>query len=257
MLTLPDRVHFAGLAAGVAGAVSLDLHDDDGMFHGDALHYLTCGASALNAIAAAVERAGTAPRRILDFGAGAGRVTRWMRAAWPDAAITVTDIRATDLAFCERAFGTASFASGIVVGELHAPALYDLVWVGSVVTHLSEAVSEDLLRKLASWLAPDGVLVASFHGRFVAARAPSFGYYGVPDGWDALLADLARRGFGYADYPAQQGYGISVCTTAWMAAMAERIAGSRLVLLSERAWDGHHDVVAMQNRRIGQGLPPP
>ncbi len=256
MLTLPEAGAFTGLAGSVAGSVSLKLHEADGMFTGNSRHYLTCGASALNVIGAAVERAGIRPRSILDFGAGAGRVTRWLRAAYPEAQISATEIRAEVLAFCEQEFKADTFQSSVVVEELSAPRLYDLIWVGSVVTHLPEDTSERLVRKLLSWLEPDGVLVTSFHGRFVEARAASFDY-GIRSGWDKLVEDLRTRGFGYADYAGQPGYGISICTQCWVTSLVERLPGARLVLLCERGWDGHQDVVGIQNRSVTEGLPQP
>jgi SAM-dependent methyltransferase len=249
-----DETHFSGFARKAHGAVTPALHDRDGMYSGNDHHYLTCGASALNVISSSVEIAGTTPAKILDFGAGAGRVTRWLRAAFPKASIWATDIRKDDLAFCKKAFSVETFPSGIDVAALVAPTTYDLIWVGSVLTHLSEDTSEALTRKLVSWLNPGGILVMSLHGRFALARAPQFGYYGLTSGWDKLMADLVSRGFGYADYPNQVGYGISMNTLAWASRLVEKIDGARLILLSERAWDGHHDVVALQMRPVGEGL---
>ncbi|PZQ96945.1 MAG: hypothetical protein DI533_15440 [Cereibacter sphaeroides] len=247
--------HLPKASAAHVHRVSLELHADDGMYQGNDYHYLSCGASAFAVIDAAVAIANIAPSHILDFGAGAGRVTRWLRAGYPQAELSVTDIRPDDLAFCAREFGANTFPSATSTESLHAPDRYDLIWVGSVITHLSAAQSEKLVRKLASWLRQDGVLVVSFHGRFAAARAPSFQNYGIAAGWDTLLQDYRSLGFGYADYPSQSGYGISICSTSWTAALVERIDNARLVLLSERAWDAHHDVFALQNRPVLDGLP--
>ena len=224
------------------------------MYASNDVHYLTCGASALNVIVSAVEIAGALPASILDFGSGAGRVTRWLRAAYPKAGIWVTDIREDDLAFCKRTLGAKPFLSGTNVGVLASPSSFDLIWVGSVVTHLSEDASEALTRKLASWLNPGGLLIMSMHGRFALARAPKFDYYAITSGWDKLMEGLVSRGFGYADYPNQVGYGISMNTLAWASRLVEGIDGARLILLSERAWDGHHDVVALQMRSVTKGL---
>ncbi|MFC4170116.1 class I SAM-dependent methyltransferase [Teichococcus aestuarii] len=246
-----DTLHLRNPAALLLGQVSRELSPEDGMFHGNAEHYLSCGASAYNVISAALDLSGVRPRSMLDFGAGAGRVTRWLRAGHPQAAIATTDIRPRDIAFCQAAFGTRSWLSGIDIDRLSAPETYDLIWVGSVITHLSEENSLRLMRKLFSWLNPLGLLVVSLHGRFVQHRAAQFDHYGVGAGrWADIERDYAARGFGYADYPGQEGYGISLCSPAWMAAAAERVAGARVVLFSERAWDGHHDVVALQNRPV-------
>lgn len=245
---------FRGFAAALYDLVSLNVHEGDGMFHGDSRHYLTCGASALNVIVAAIRLGGIDPRSILDFGAGAGRVTRWLRVAYPSADISVTDIRADDLEFCAREFGARAWPSGIQVDELSAPSRYDVIWVGSVLTHLSASKSERLVRKLLSWLQPDGILVVSLHGRFVRFRGPEFKYYGVGDAWTEIERGYFSEGYGYTDYPGQDGYGISLCKPSWATALAERLEGSRLVLLSERAWDNHHDVLALQNRPVNASL---
>lgn len=246
----------SGRAAKIYDSVSLNLCPGDGMFHGNSAHYLTCGASALNVISAAVALAEIEPRTFLDFGSGAGRVTRWLRAAYPQAEIDATDIRAQDLDFCAQEFGAKTWLCGIDIDQVAAPSLYDVIWVGSVVTHLPMVVSERLVRKLFSWLRPDGILVASTHGRFVHFRSPEFDYYGIGDGWAEVerqyLADPI--GYGYADYPGQKDYGISLIRLAWLSHLMERLQNARLILLSERAWDNHHDVLSLQNRPIAAPL---
>jgi hypothetical protein len=81
--------------------ISLNLANDDAMYFNDDKHYLFVGASALNAIMAALQLADVQePAAILDFGASVGRVTRWLRAAFPTAALCACDIRAEDMNFC-------------------------------------------------------------------------------------------------------------------------------------------------------------
>jgi trans-aconitate methyltransferase len=89
--------------------------------------------------------------KILDFGCGAGRVTRWLCAAFPEAEISVTDLRETDLEFCAKNFRVTPWLSGTEIDALQAPDRYDLIWVGSVLTHLSAAKSLNLLNKLIGW----------------------------------------------------------------------------------------------------------
>jgi SAM-dependent methyltransferase len=131
-------------------------------------HYFSVGASALNVINSVLALAEVdSPKTILDFGCGAGRVTRWLRAAFPQASISACDVREDDLAFVRNKLGASTWVSGTDVGNLQQPFPFplDLIWVGSVVTHLDEATSEALLCKLAEWLKPRGLLIASLHGR--------------------------------------------------------------------------------------------
>jgi hypothetical protein len=97
--------------------ISLNLAVDDAMYFNNDAHYLFAGASALNVIMAALQLADVPePAKILDFGAGAGRVTRWLRAAFPTAALSACDIRAE--------------VSGTDIDALSSPGKYDLIWVG-------------------------------------------------------------------------------------------------------------------------------
>ena len=105
----------------VCGLVSLNIASTDGIFHGNGTYYLTCGASALNAIRACITLANITPKSFLDFGSGAGRVTRWLRAAYPTSCIIVTDIREADLEFCSTEFNALTWVTKIDIDLLEAP----------------------------------------------------------------------------------------------------------------------------------------
>lgn len=253
LLSRPPELALRGAAHAVRDKVSLRVAEGDRMFEGDAAHYLGCGASALNLLHAASGLAGLRPRRILDFGAGAGRVTRWLRAQWPRAQIFATDLRAADLAFCEAEFGCSTWISGTDVAALAAPSRFDLIWAGSVLTHLDEARALALLARLLEWTRPEGVVVASLHGRHAAGRGPASQFYGLGEaGWARLVGAFeAGEAYAYADYPfAAPGYGISLSRPDWTARLPERLPETRLLLFGERVWDDHHDVVALQRRAI-------
>ena len=232
-----------------AGALDLTLSADDGMYTGDDPHYYECGASALNVILAAQALAQvTAPKAILDFGAGAGRVTRWLRAAFPAATINACDLRPQDLDFCRSRFHATTWISGVDIEALRAPGTYDLIWVGSVLTHLSAEKSRKLIDKLLSWTNPGGILVMSTIGRVARARRDNGGSdYIDPHVWEEIKNEYAAIGFGYADYLGQSGYGLSLTKLSWTAALVESLPTARLILLSEGVWDTLHDIVAIQN----------
>lgn len=234
-----------------ADAVSLEISSDDGMFHGNVDHYLSCGASALNVITSIVQLAGIgAPERILDFGAGAGRVTRWLRAAFPAASIEACDIREGDVAFCRERLGVRAWRSGVEIETLQAPNTYDLIWVGSVLTHLSADDAVRITRRWLEWTNPGGLVIATTHGRTAVEFAETgFLTYIEPERWACVMEDYRTTGYGYADYAHVRGYGISLTAPSWIARFVESWPGVRLVALGERAWDGHQDVVALQKLR--------
>src|SRR5712671_5242718 len=214
-------------------SLNAEIHPDDGMFYGDRRHYFSTGASALACILHAVGLAGIArPKSVLDFGCGAGRVTRWLRVAFPHTSIHACDVREVDLAFVKRSFAVTTWISGTDVANLKPPGSYDVIWVGSVFTHLSVQTSGRLFHELMGWLPPDGFLIFSVHGRYVLRRADSGAYnYGVGDRWKKLVTDYSESGYGYADYPKEvglgPGYGLSLSKSAWWIDLIESDSNMR------------------------------
>jgi hypothetical protein len=81
-----------GPARFYADRVDLRMAADDGMETDDGLYFLV-GASALAVIMSALGLGGGGdPGSILDFGSGAGRVTRWLKAAYPEAFLACCDL---------------------------------------------------------------------------------------------------------------------------------------------------------------------
>jgi SAM-dependent methyltransferase len=226
--------------------VSLRLSESDGMYWGNPLHYLSVGASALNVIRGTQHIAGAPDfHSILDFGSGAGRVTRWLCVAYPNASITVADICLGDLDFCADVFKVATWNSGTDIDRMTPTGSYDLIWAGSVVTHLSAIKTVALIAKFVAWLKPGGVLVASFHGRSAYSRRHEIKYI-EPRLLPKIEQEYATHDYGYSDYGNQAGYGIAFCTPGWMLEFSNQLISARLIALGETVWDDHHDIIALQ-----------
>ena len=233
------------LAKRKAGALNLRLSPEDAMYDNNDAHYLGVGESALNVIEAARALArAPSPGAILDFGAGAGRVTRWLRAAFPEAHISACDVRPQDVQFCRDQFGVEGWVSGVNIEALAAPRTYDLIWVGSVLTHLSAENSARLIDKLLSWTNRRGLLIMSIVGRTLKAGGGAD--YIHPEGWAEITRQYSELGYGYADYLNMPGYGLSLTKLSWAAGVVESLPGIRLVSLSEGVWDNSHDILAIQ-----------
>jgi hypothetical protein len=175
-------------------------------------------------------------------------VTRWLRATFPLAALDTCDLREQDLRFCQDAFQARTWASGTSIEDLQAPNKYDLIWLGSVATHLSSEGTERLLLKMLSWVSPRGLVVMSLHGRYAFQRQGSGHFRYIDDsGWERIKAGYETAGYGYSDYEGQKGYGISLTKPSWIASLVERLPSARMITFSERAWDDHHDVIAIQS----------
>ncbi len=232
--------------------VSQVISKDDYMFMtgaaGASEHYFSVGRSALQAINLCLDarlaypNSDTPIESILDFGCGYGRVCRYLRAAFPHAAISVSDVYAPSAKFCAESFECTD-----IDGVVH-PDTFDLIWVGSVFTHLSEDEVSALLFRLAAALRPNGLLVFTTHGRFSCARHladPTVEMY-MPGRLqnDRIVAGYLNRGFGFVRHEGQSE-GVSIISPAWIHQQLAASTGLLQVYFQERGWDYHQDVYGL------------
>jgi SAM-dependent methyltransferase len=228
-----------------------DLADADTMFDGRSDHYLRVGLSALRLIERVFDGR-PEPRRILDLPCGFGRVTRVLRARYPQARITVCDLDRPGVDFAAQHFGARAVYSRADFHDLELRESYDLIWVGSLLTHLPEHQTRQFLDFAARHLAPEGRLVATSHGSYVAGSLLTRDYGLSQPAIRGLLADYRMNGYGYRGYDGDPAYGVSLTARGWFEQAA---IGSPLVLEAyrERGWDRHQDVVVMRRRRPAAG----
>lgn len=216
-------------------------------------HYFDVGESALRAVQnalATVHRPASSVRRILDLPCGHGRVLRFLRAAFPQAEITACDLNRDGVEFCARTFGAERVFSDVDAARIPLFGEYDLVWCGSLLTHLPQTQCEDFLRLFHRVLAPGGLAVFTLHGRHYELELHS-GRRTVdlsPEQIVSLLAAYRRVEFGYVDYAAQSGYGFSLASPAFVTRQLIPIAPWQIVGYHERGWDRRQDVVSLQKR---------
>lgn len=108
--------------------------------------------------------------RILDWGCGCARLTRYFRAL-PEGGrwILGIDIDPVNIAWCREHIADDGFAVCPLVPPAGAEGPFDLIVGNSVITHLKQDVMEMWLDELAGLLAPDGLVLLSYHGDFSAA----------------------------------------------------------------------------------------
>ena len=206
------------------------------------------GASGFRCVLDAAEAGGLREvNALLDLPSGHGRVLRYLRAAFPDARIVACDLDPDAVAFCETAFGAEPVVSDEDASRIAVGGGFDIVWCGSLLTHLDAARWPPLLERLVGSLAAGGVLPFTTCGRRVAERlAAADPTYALPDDVCAQIIDDYRRvGFGYRDYPGAAGYGLSLSALPWVLEQALALGDCRVVLCRERAWDDHQDIVAV------------
>jgi SAM-dependent methyltransferase len=240
--------------------VSLRLAPDDMMYiRGQSRHYLGVGLSAMRCIDRAVGHTQTNVRNILDLPCGHGRVLRFLRAEFGKAEITACEIDLNAVRFCERTFDAVGARSTSEVSKLIFPHQFDLIWCGSLVTHLDQKHTTDLMHSFWRHLAPAGLCLFTTHGEitreWLETGAESYGL--SPRQRDKVLAEFAGCGFGYADYDGQIGYGISLVSFDRMTKIASEIGDWSFVAFLERGWDDHHDVYGFFKTQSGSTPPQP
>ena len=231
--------------------VSPEVFPDDEMFLGDKQHYFDVGDSALYCIESAlrsVHKRRETVGRILDLPCGHGRVMRFIRKAFPHAHLIACDVNSSGVEFCARTFAAEPVVSVEDVARIPLEGEFDLIWCGSLLTHLSRsrcAAFLDLFRRV---LAVGGVLVFTLHGRsyeqtLVNGRDLSLL---TAEQIAALLAEYRRTGFGYVDYSGGSGYGFSLAHPSFVTSTLIAEPGWRLEGYHERGWDMRQDVIFLQ-----------
>ncbi len=225
--------------------VSSRIYYNDGMYHGDGAHYFKVGLSAIHCIDEALERAGlNEVRTILDFPCGSGRVMRFLRQRFPAAKITACELASGPVQFCVRTFGAEPAFSSLNLDEVSLGKQFDLIWCGSLVTHLNEDGIAALFRLFRRHLAPGGMMIFTTHGDFVARRIPTRDFdYGLAAEQMARIGQrYPKEGYGFEDYPGEKDYGVSLTSPDWIRTRIREVGGLGEVFFKERGWDNHQDV---------------
>ncbi len=236
--------------AGVARAIA----PGDEMFTGNEEHYFDVGASALHCVEAALFAAQRTPatvRRILDLPCGHGRVMRFLRKAFPAAELTGCDLNADGVAYCAAAFGAVPVVSRVEVDAIPLVPGFDVIWCGSLLTHLPAAQCQAFVRLFHRLLKPGGLVILTTHGRYCAAELTTGKknrHQLEPAQIAGLLEQYQRTGFGYVDYLSQPGYGFSLSHPAFVLEQWVAPADWRLIGYHENGWDQRQDAVCLEKQ---------
>lgn len=213
-------------------------------------HYFRVGQSALECIQKALDTASISPhriKRVLDLPCGHGRVLRYLKAAFPEAEITACDLLRDGVDFCSSMFGATALYSCDEPEDIPLePGSFDLIWVGSLFTHLDAPLWPRFLTVFRNALCPGGLLVFTTHGRHAYQGLLRSTYHTLSHLQTTLLAyRYERTGFSFTKYSGSESYyGHSQSHPAWVIHQLTAIGGLRLVNLSEDSWDQHQDVFA-------------
>lgn len=225
--------------------VSGKIYFNDTMYDGNGVHYFKVGLSAVRCIDEALGQAKlTEVRTILDLPCGSGRVLRFLAARFPHAEVTACEIQRGPVQFCVSTFGALPAYSSINLDEVELGKKFDLIWCGSLATHLNERDLVRLFHLFARHLVPGGLVIFTTHGDFVARRIPQreFDYLIPEEQIEPITCDYARTGYGFTDYAGQKNWGVSLTSPEWIRTRLSELGGLREVYFKERGWDNHQDV---------------
>jgi SAM-dependent methyltransferase len=225
--------------------VSSRIYYRDGMYNEDGMHYYRVGLSAISCIDEALKAGNLKDvRSILDLPCGGGRVLRFLVHRFAGAEITACELASGAVEFCARTFGAQPAFSSLNLDEVSLDKKFDLIWCGSLVTHLNETGITALLTLFRRHLSKNGIMVFTTHGDFVARRLPTRDFdYGLgAEQIENINRDYPKTGYGFEDYPDEKNYGVSLTSPEWVRARVRKLGGLREVFFKECGWDNHQDV---------------
>lgn len=223
------------------------IHEDDLMYQSGESWYFSVGYSGLLCVLHGLAQCRlSAVASILDLPCGHGRVARHLRAAFPEAEMAFCDLSRSGVDFCAEAFGGTRIYSQTDLANVEFPSSYDVIWIGSLFTHVDRRRTAAWLQHLVNFLNQDGILLATFHGRW-SIEVHDIHPLISPEKWEIILKGHEKAGYGYADYgaPYPDNYGISLCKASTLVEIASRIEGIRLLGYTERGWADNHDVMVL------------
>ncbi len=164
--------------------------------------------------------------KVLEFASGFGRVTRHLR----DLNISASDIHPQAVAFLREKMRVNAILSSADPAAFTPPEKYQLIFVLSLFSQLSQYLFDKWLEKLYSLVSPGGILMFTTHGSRAAEKT------------EPLRNALNKEsGFGYISISDQPDldpsfYGSSVATLRYVSGRILEITGVEPISFASAAW---------------------
>jgi SAM-dependent methyltransferase len=190
--------------------------------------YLYGGREAIQVIDNIVQAAGKSLGGIgsfLDFACGYGKSTRFLVRTLSPQRIWVSDIYTGAVDFQKAQFGVNGFCSAHDPNEVKFPRKFEVIYVGSLFSHLPAPRFKAWLARLHEMLEDNGVLIFSTAGKW----APRIG--GEPS--DAGLVFICES---ESQSLPRQEYGATWVTEEWVRGLAAELGIAQVYYLEFELW---------------------
>ena len=174
-------------------------------------HYFRVGASISRELCGIFEI--HASGRILDFGAGYGRLTRFLPSCFPSHKIIASEVKPHAVAFLENELGIDAFIHK-TDPQSFPDTRFDGILALSVFTHLPQPLFEAWFKKLAEQLSPNGAFLLSFNDANDHGKKGGEDFYYSVHSEDSFFRTSDRLA-------SEEEYGLSFVSRNYLSQLAE------------------------------------
>jgi SAM-dependent methyltransferase len=201
--SIKQKINYFEIKQGFENKINYSISKNDLMFRYACYHignipeayygYLQTGLNPRNIINKIVNSVYGSPDKIdsiLDFAAGYGRVTRFLCADFSPKQIWASEIKSKALDFISEQFKCNTIQSSFIPEEFKTENRFDVIYVGSLFSHLPEDLFNRWLRVLYELLSEKGILIISTHDISLINKGNDNSFVFIEDSEDQMFAEI-------------------------------------------------------------------